>query len=160
MGASFHAGFGGEVSHTFKGLDELGPAIRVAGVVESVDTDKNVVRFQDFGPGERDSKKHRISRWNVRDRNVARHIGFGSPFGNGDVVGERGVAELAEVNGHDNVFDGAERTRDLGSSVEFNTMALAVIEGEGVALESVALRNGEGGSGVETSAEETDGFHE
>ena len=46
--------FGGEVGHGLERRDVLGTAVRIAGVVKSVDTDEDVLRSNGFGVGERE----------------------------------------------------------------------------------------------------------
>ena len=41
----FHSGFGGKVSKYLKRGDELGSAIGITAVVDSVDSDKNIAGF-------------------------------------------------------------------------------------------------------------------
>ncbi len=47
---SFNAGFGGQIGQLLKGVDELRPAVRIAGVVECVNPDKNVKGIQYLCP--------------------------------------------------------------------------------------------------------------
>ena len=94
--APLDAGFGGEVAHLFESMNELGPAIRIAGVIERVDADVDVVGFEHFGPCQRERKKDRVARRHVGDRNPAAHGRFVAALGNGDVVREGGVAEYAQ----------------------------------------------------------------
>src|SRR5579872_832610 len=56
---------------------------------------------------------------------------------------------------------GAEEFRDASRGVELYTMALAVVEGEGVAIVTVAAGDAEAGGGIEAAAQQADGiFHE
>src|SRR6266481_4440578 len=74
----------------------------------------------------------------------------------GDVAGERRAAELAEVDIEDDMLGGAEALCYATRSIELGGVALAVAERQGVAVEALALRDREGGGGVEAAGEEDD----
>ena len=53
--------------------DELRAAVGIAGVVERVDADDDVVRAEHFGPAERQRQEDRVARRHVGRRDVVRH---------------------------------------------------------------------------------------
>ncbi len=60
--AALHAFARGEIGHARKRVDELRAAVRVAGVIDGIHADEDVVRLQDFGPGQRKSEEDGIAR--------------------------------------------------------------------------------------------------
>ncbi len=85
------------------------------------------------------------------------HLGSGAVLGDIDVGGEGGAADGAEVDGDDAVVGRAEVAGDLFGGDELVAMALAVVEGEGVAGEAGLAGYGENGGAVEAAGEEDDG---
>ena len=69
------------------------------------------------------------------------HFSGGAILGNIDVRGERGATDGAEVDGDDAVIDRAEGTGDLLGGDQLVAMALAVVEGEGVAKKTGLARD-------------------
>ncbi len=67
------------------------------------------------------------------------------------------TAKLGEVETENAVLGGTQRLRDALGSLQFSAVTLAVIEGQAVAVESLAARNGEAGGGVETAGKENHG---
>ena len=59
----------------------------------------------------------------------------------------------------DAVLDDAEVPGYVGGGLKLDFVALAVVEGERVAGEAVADGDAEGSGGIESSAQEADGFH-
>jgi len=51
FGFALNGSGGGEVGGFLERLDELGPAIGVAAIVNCVDADKDIKRTEDLGPG-------------------------------------------------------------------------------------------------------------
>ena len=158
-GAAFHAGFGGQITHALEGPDVFGAAIGVAGIIESVDADEDVVGFENLGPGEGEGEEDGVPRGYVGDRDPATHGPFVAAFGDGDFVRERGMAEHAEIDSGHAMIGCAKGGRHLFGRVEFDAMTLAVVEGKRITIESVKARRGEAGGGIESSAEEANGFH-
>src|SRR5437667_10355487 len=50
---AFHAGLRGQVRHLLEGLDVLGTAIWVPGVIEDVGSEEHVLSAEDLGPAQR-----------------------------------------------------------------------------------------------------------
>src|SRR5260370_20849910 len=133
--AASDGGLGGKVGHALEGFDEFGAAVGVSGVIERVDADENVRGLENLSPGQREGEEDGVARGNVSDRNFLAHLGSWARLGHGDVAGERGMAELAEVEGDDAVLGGAEPRSNPSGAIELDPGALAVVEGEGVAVE-------------------------
>src|SRR5690606_14799322 len=90
--------------------DELRPAIRITGIIERVDANEDVMRADRLRPAEREREEDEIARGNVSYRNVVaaadallRHV---------EIIGERGAAELAQVEREDDVPRRAEVAGD------------------------------------------------
>ena len=64
----FHARPGGEVGHRLVRRYVLGPAVRVAAVVEGVHPDEDVSATEGLSPGEREGKENGVA---------GRHVGDG-----------------------------------------------------------------------------------
>ena len=107
------ARLGGEIGQPLEGLDELGPAIGIAGLVERVHADEDVLGAQRLGPGERVAEKDGVARGHVGDRNAGADGLVAPALGHRDVVGQRRAADGAEIEPQREVRDGAERGRDL-----------------------------------------------
>ena len=103
----------GKIAHPFKCLDELRAAIRIARIIKRIHADKDIVRFQNLGPRQREGKKNRIARRYVGDRDSTVHRCLIAPFRYLYIAGEGGVAEHAKVDLRDLVIHCAERVRDL-----------------------------------------------
>lgn len=66
------------------------------------------------------------------------------------------MAELAEVEGDDAVLGGAEPRSNPRGAIELDAVALAVVEGEGVAVEAIAAGERQAGGGIESTTQEAD----
>lgn len=157
-GASLDAGLGGEISHPGEGLNVFRAAIRVAGVVDCVHTDEYIAGLEHLRPGQREGKKDGVARGHVRDGDAGGNAGDVSVFGDGDIGSERGMAEQPQIDVHRFVFYRAEVRRNAGGGFELNPMPLPVIERKSVAVKAFAPRNREAGSGIKTTAQQTDCF--
>ena len=155
---SLDAGSGREVGHRLVGRDVLGPAVRVAAVVERVDADEDVLGAERLGPGERKGQEYRVARRHVGDRNAVAHLGDGAALRDVDVTGQCRAAELAQVDVDDDVVLHAGGSRNSCGGFEFDLVALAVAEGHRVDVEAFGLGDCECGGGVEAAAQQADGF--
>ncbi len=63
---------------------------------------------------------------------------------------------MAEVDIEDDVLGGAEVPGHTARGIELGGVALAVAKRQGVAIEALALGDGERGGGVEAAGEEDD----
>ncbi len=50
---SFDGGFGGQIGHVLVSRHVFRSAVRVAGIVDGIDADKNIVAAEHFRPGQR-----------------------------------------------------------------------------------------------------------
>src|SRR5689334_14879108 len=67
------------------------------------------------------------------------------------------MAEDSEIDFRNAMFFGAESFCDLGSSIQFNSVALSVVKRKAMAFKALILRDCKAGCGVQTSAQETNG---
>ena len=148
---------GGEVSEVPEGFDDPGGS-RGAGVVDGIDAEKNVARPDDFSVGEPEGQEDGVARRDVGDGDSAGHFSSGAVLGDGDVGGERGATEGAQVYMRDSVLGDAKRLGDALGCFEFDRMALPIVERKGITLEAFASGEGEGGGGIESATEETNRF--
>lgn len=156
VSGAFDAGLGGEVGHALEGVDEFGAAIGIAGIIEGVDSDEDIGRAEDFGPGECEREEDGVAGGDVGDGNAGREVFDAGGLGDGDIGGESGAAESAEIDGENDVARGAEAGGDGTGGVEFDAVSLAVVEAEGVAGEAPTEGGGETGGGIEPTAQQAD----
>ena len=152
--AALHPGRGRQVGHALVGGDVLGPAVGIAGVVEGVDTDEDVARGQDLGPGECEGQEDGVA---------GRHIGDGdallaqclrvAALGHGDIGGEGGAAEAAQVDIQDDMLGHSQRLRHPLGGLQFNGVPLAIAKGQGIGRETLGLGDGKHGRGIQTAAQ-------
>ena len=144
-----------ERGETLERRDVLGPAVRVAGVVERVDADDEVARAQRLGPGERQRQQYRVARRDVRRGNPAGVQGAILRHRAG--AGQRRPAEGGKVYRQLPVPLDPERRGDPPGRGDLARVDLAVAHREGE--EPGALRAGDGGGGVriEPAAQQDDG---
>src|SRR5688572_14145783 len=67
---SLHSRSRCKLGHALEGLDELGPAVGVPTVIESIDADVYAARSDDLGEGQREREKDRVARGHVGDGNA------------------------------------------------------------------------------------------
>ena len=149
-----YAGFCGEVGHRFVGGDEFGAAVGVAAVVERVNADEKIGAFEHFGPRQSIGKKDGVAGRDVGDwdfifgARLVRHVKIH--------VGQRGAAEGGEIDIDRAVLRHALRGSDLLSTVQFDHVALAIAEREGIAFKPVGVGNGQRGGGVQSATQQHD----
>ena len=125
-----------------KGPDELRATVRVAAVVDRVDAHEQVTRIERLGPRERDRQQDRVARRNVRRRDPVRDGVVGSRLRDLDrSIGERRPPGERQIDPHDPMLDRPERARDRGGTVEFDPVALAVVDGQRSAAEPALARD-------------------
>ena len=133
---SFDAGFRGDRRQVLEGCDEGGPAVGVPRIVEVVYADEKIEGTDHFRPAQGKRKKQGISRGDVSHRNTRLHT-----FRDGDAaVGQRGAADLRQIDAHDTMFFCAKRRGNTRCRVQFGAVPLSIFDAERVAL--VALRAG------------------
>lgn len=147
----------GEASGMGEATDEFGATVGVATVIDGVDTDVDARGVVDFGHGGGEREEDKVAGGDVGDGDVRGHLGGGAVFGDGDVVGEGGATEDAEIERERGVLERAEALGDIFGGGEFVAMALAVVDSEGAAGKAIAAGDGEGGGAVEAAGEKNDG---
>ncbi len=147
--AALYSRFGGQVGQAFEGLYECGPAIGITGIIDGVHADKDIPGARHLGPRQRKGEEDGVAGGNVGDGNAA---GRESIFRNIDTGGQGGAAKDAKIEGDDAVLGGSERRGNAAGGVQLNAVALAVIEGQGMANITFAAGIGETGGGVESAA--------
>ena len=136
-----------------EGGDEFRAAIGVAAVIDGVDADEDVARFEDLGPGEGVGEEDRVAGGDVGDRDIGGHLFFVAVFGDVDGIGEGAAAELAEIDAEYAMLGGAELSGDGDGGLQFAAVTLAVVESEGVeGGEGLGTGDGEAGGAVEAAA--------
>ena len=148
---------GAEVRDTLEGGDELGPAVGIAGVVERVDADHDVVRAEHFGPSHRERQEDRVARRHVGGRDRLRvEVASARDV---EVRGERRSADRPKVEIHLEMPLDAERARDRARRVDLARVPLAVVDRQREQREALALGDRRGGVRIESPAQEDDGAH-
>ena len=87
------SGPGRQIGHSLEGLDISWTAIRIAGVINCIDTDEYIICTQHLGIGQRQGKHDGIAGRHVGDRNAA-----GFALRNIDIVGQRRTADGPQVD--------------------------------------------------------------
>jgi hypothetical protein len=85
------------------------------------------------------------------------HVGDRSALRDSNVGGQRGAAELAEVDVGDDVLFDLRLLGDARCRLELGEVALAVAEAQRVAVEAGGLSECEGGGRVKPATQENDG---
>ncbi len=155
--ASLDTRAGGQARCVFEGLDELGPAIGIAGIVDGVYPKKDVLCPQDFRPPKRATQKDRVARGHVGYRDSCLNLFHEIMFGDGYIPGERRAAEGAKIQPKGDVPLRFHCGSDTGGGFQFHAMTLAVVEGEGVAGKPFPKCHGQACSGIEPTAQQADG---
>src|SRR5690606_35279072 len=139
------------------GLDELRPAVGVAGVVHGVNTNIKIAGVAGFGEAGRERQKNEVAGRDIGDGDPGGDCVFVASLGDVDFGGERRTAKGAQVEGQNEVFACAEGGGDAAGGVEFVAVALAVVDGEAVADQATVAGDGQGHSAVEPAGEQDDG---
>ena len=122
---AFDSNFGSEIGHDFEGFDVFGTAIWVTGIVDCVDTNKNIAAIQRFSPRQRERQHDGIAGGHVSDGNAALR-----PFRwHGDRrIGQRGATEGSQIQFDDLVHACTECTRNVLRRDQFGSVPLAVVD--------------------------------
>ncbi len=150
------AGAGREIGQRLKRVHEVGTAIGVAGVVERVHANDDVVGAEDLGPAERERQEDRVSRghvgrWNVGGRKIAVERDV-------DVRRQRRSADGPEIDGELLMPGDAERLCDRARRLHLCGVALAVIDRERVQREAVGLGDGRRRVRIQPAAQQHHGW--
>ncbi len=126
-------GFGGKICHRFEGADVFWTAIGIAAVVQGVYADVDIHRTEDFGPSQGVGKKDGVSSWDVGQGDIGSEFLGRIVFGNGQIfVGQSAASEACQVELDDSVLCDVCIAGDLLSALEFQRVALAVSEADGI----------------------------
>src|SRR5688572_1754494 len=139
-----------QVRHALEGGDVLRTAVRIAGVVDCIHADKDIVRAEHFAPREREGQEHRVARRHIGDRNTLdRRLGHWNRR-----IGERRPAEGPEVDVYHPVLDGTEHLRDARGRIELGRVPLPVREAERMTGIALGPRDCQAGRGIKTTRDE------
>src|SRR5262249_59909613 len=127
---SFDSSFRCQLRQFFELKNEFRPAVRIAAVIERINSDENILCIDYFSPGQSVTQKNGISCRDICDRNSAGNLAFTAIFGNIDRIGQGGATDRAQINLDYPVLFHAERLRDSLSRDNFDLMPLAVAETE------------------------------
>ena len=86
----------------------------------------------DLGVGESEGEKDGVAGGHVGDGDLVGGFSV-AVFGDGQVASEGGASELAQIDAHGTVFLRAELLGNFGGGLNFDAVALAVVEGKAVA---------------------------
>ncbi|MNT50566.1 hypothetical protein D3C72_1874920 [compost metagenome] len=146
---AFDPGLGRQVGHAFEGRNELGTAIRVAGIVHRIDPDEDIARTQHLGPAQGQGQEHGIARRHIGDRNA-----FGGAFRHRDAaVGQRRTADAIEVQADHLVLDHPQVPGHPLGRLQFGAMALAIVEAHAVTAVALGLGQRHHGGRIEATRE-------
>src|SRR5262249_59250422 len=128
-----------EVRQLLEGLDECGPAVGIAGIVERVDADDEVVGIERLCPGESQGEEDPVARRHVGRGNAAavdvRQIAIERHLRARCVGRERRAAEGPQIDVELEMARDAKRARDRASRVDLPDVPLAVADRESEQLE-------------------------
>ena len=145
---SFDPRLGRQIGHGFKGGDVFGAAIRIAGIVDRIHADEDVLATQDLGPG-KGQRQH--------DGVAGRHVGNGNARldtvgGHGDRgIGQGRAAKLGDAEIDHPMFARAERLNHAFGGFQLGVVALAVIKRQTVRFKALRAGDGETGGGIEAA---------
>src|SRR5439155_18655667 len=120
-GPAFYRCGGRHVGQLLERLDECRPAVGIAGIVDGVHADVQVLRVQRLRIAEGQPEQHGVARGNVRDGNATAD----AVLGNLEIAGQRGTADGAQGQRHD-LERRTEHTRTALSRPGPATVALPV----------------------------------
>ncbi len=121
----FNASLGRKIGELLEICDEVGPTVGIAGIIEGVDSDEDVVGAARFGEPQREAEKDRVSSRHVSDRDAFAK----AALRNLDIGGQCRPAERTKIERENNVSEckpGSNRPRSL----ELGSMPLIIVNGE------------------------------
>ena len=130
--ATFNSRFRCKRRRSLECLDELGPAIGIAGVVERVHANEDVIGPEHFCPREGERQHDRIPRGYIGRRYRA---GMRPVLGHLAIPEQRRAAERREINRQLAVRSRAKRLGNLARRENLMAVALAVIHRQCINLE-------------------------
>src|SRR4051812_33415806 len=154
---AFDTGARRQIGKPLESTNELRPAVGVAGIIEGVDADDDVLCAEDLGPSEREREEDRVARrniggWNagglqiaiVRHRNIRR---------------ERRPPDRTKVDVELEMPFDPQRLRHRPRRLDFAPVTLAVVDRKGEQTEPLRLRDCGGCVRIEAAAQQYYGSH-
>ena len=138
---AFDTGFGSQVGHVLEGGDVFGPAIRVAGVIHSVNPEKNITAIQGFGQRQRERQHDSVACRHIGARNARLTVRFGHL---NRKISERRATKLVHVDMHHAMAECAQCFCLTQGRIEFGAMALAVVKSNRVASKTLVAGDSQG----------------
>ena len=132
-------------------VDELRPAIGIAGIIERIHTDVNVARAARFAQAQRKAQEDRVARWHVGNRDPLTH----PILRDIDVAGQRRAAESPQVERQDDVPVGKLRC-DSARRVQLDAVTLPVVDRQRRDLEPGFARERGAHHGIEPAGQKDD----
>ncbi len=155
MDPEFHAlvgaGDGGQTGHVFEGLEERRAAVGVAGVVDGVGADEQIGGADNFGQTQQQGEHDGIAGRHIGDRNLV--VCF-AVFGHIDGIGQGRTSDRTKVHCDGAVTRCAQGLRHATGSVEFDPVALAVVDSQAMTDEALGPGDGQDRGRVQASGEE------
>ncbi len=145
---TFHSRLCCEVGHSFEGVDEFRPAIRIAGVVDCVHSDEDIGRIGNFGVSKCKGEKNRVAGRHISDRYTSSGRSVAVAFRHCNVRGQSGAAKQSEINRCDFMLFRAEGGSDFPGGLEFDGMPLPVVKRQAKTAIALLAGDGQGCGGV------------
>ena len=123
---AFAAGLAGQLSQGLEGFEVVGAAVGVAGVVDSIYAQHQLLGAAGLSQAQRQGDEHGVASRHVGARDHAR-LNPGARHGDGG-VGEGGATPGGQVDGDGVVFSQSQERGQFGGGLQFAAMALAVIQ--------------------------------
>ena len=149
----FDRDFRGKVGEILERPQELRPAIGIAGVVVDIRPDENVERPDRFREAKGQPEQDRVAGRHIGHRNSGADLVVAAVLRNFDHVGQGRPADGAQINLYHTMFGRSERFSDLRGTIEFDAMALPVIDAQRMHDESLHLRDRQNCGTVESAAQ-------
>ena len=131
-----HPGPGRQIGHIFKGADEFRAAIGIAGIIEGIDADVDIMGAEDFRPAQGKAQKYRIAGRHVGNRDntlhqlVLRHV---------KICSQGTAAELPQVELHHSMIHRTGPGRIFASLFQLDRMSLAIGETHRIKLKTIGF---------------------
>ncbi len=157
---AFDTGFRGQIGHSFEGLDEVRPAVRIPAVIDGIDTDEDVRSSQDLRPGKGIGQKDGVSGGNIGDRDLLLllHRIERTGFGDGQIACQCRSADDMQIDLDDEVAPYTHAGSDAFGRLQLENVSLAIIETEGIQFETLLSGDGHGRCRIQSTARQDNGF--
>ena len=153
----FDGGAGGKVGHGFIRPNVLRPTIGIAGIINGVRAEKNIVCAGDFGIRQRERQQDGIARGHVGYGNAGRD----TASGHGNVgIRQCRAAETAKIDFHHAVRRRPQHLGHARGRHQLRAMTLAVIHRQAMAGVALLAGQGQHGGGIQSAGKQDhSGFH-